>query len=346
METNMKKTTWFKRGAAALLAGMLAISLAACGTSEKPASSPDSTASTTSDTSQTAGPVTVKNASGEDITIKQAPQKIVALPVWEAEMVLDLVGTDRVAGLSNYIDQPALTALADTAKAVKGRVSSDAEAIVGLQPDLVLLDTFNDVDGSLTKSLKDAGITVLTLASPVTFEEIADRLTTVSKALFAEDKGQELVKEMNDRLDAVADKVKNAEKKTTVMYYEAAFNAEGMLCAYGEGSPFQAICEAAGVENVCDAELYSNVSKETVVNQWKPEVLVVSGVAYDANFQATEDGGAAMKAAIEADDTMKSVPAVENGRIFALTEKYRGSTSHYMAGAVEELAKACYPDLF
>lgn len=50
-----------------------------------------------------------------------------------------------------------------------------------------------------------------------------------------------------------------------------------------------------------------------------------------------------MKASIEADDTMKTVPAVQNGRIIALTEKYRGSTSHYMAKAVEELAGPVTP---
>lgn len=53
-----------------------------------------------------------------------------------------------------------------------------------------------------------------------------------------------------------------------------------------------------------------------------------------------------MKAAILADATLKTVPAVADGRIVALTEKYRGSTSHYMAYAAEELARACYPDRF
>lgn len=83
------------------------------------------------------------------------------------------------------------------------------------------------------------------------------------------------------------------------------------------GIPFQAIAEAAGVRNVCTAPLYSNVSKETVVNDWKPQVLVVSGVTYGADFSATEDGGAAMKAAILADATLKTVPAVADGRIVA-----------------------------
>lgn len=157
--------------------------------------------------------MTVKNASGSDITIQEAPKKIVVLPVWAAEMTLDLVDTGRVAGLSSYMDSSVTTALADTAKKVEKRVASEAEAILGLTPDLVVLDTFNDADGSLAKTLTDAGVTVLTLASPVTYEEITDRLTTLSKALFAADKGDKLVSDMQAKLDAVKAKVKDVPRK-------------------------------------------------------------------------------------------------------------------------------------
>lgn len=337
--------TFLKKSGIAALAAALALSFAAC-TSGGPASSEPSAAGQTS--SAAASPVTVKNAAGNDVTIKEAPQKIVVLPVWAAEITLDLVDTARVAGLSSYMDSSVTTALSDKASKVGKRVSSEAEAVLGLTPDLVVLDTFNDADGALAKTLTDAGVTVLTLASPVTFTEIADRITTLSKALFAADEGAELVSAMQARLDAVANKVKDIPEadRVKVMYYEASYSADGMLCAYGEGSPFQAIAEAAGTVNVCTAPLYSNVSKETVVNDWKPQVLVVPGVTYGADFSVSEDGGAAMKAAILGDSTLKTVPAVEEGRIVALTEKYRGSTSHYMAYAVEELAEVCYPDRF
>lgn len=152
--------SFLKRSGAAALAAALAISLAACTNSGSPASSGSSAASQTS--SAAAGPVTVKNASGSDITIQEAPKKIVVLPVWAAEMTLDLVDTGRVAGLSSYMDSSVTTALADTAKKVEKRVASEAEAILGLTPDLVVLDTFNDADGSLAKTMTDAGVTVLT----------------------------------------------------------------------------------------------------------------------------------------------------------------------------------------
>jgi iron complex transport system substrate-binding protein len=295
--------------------------------------------------------VTVKNAFAEDVVIKSPPQRIVALPLWGAEMIIDMIGTDRVVAVSPWIDNPVISACAEKAQEIEERVESkDAEKILSLQPDLVMLDTFNDSDGSLTATLKEAGIPVLTLASPVSFEEISDRLDTVSKALFAPEKGQKLIDEMNQRLEAVKQKVSSVSQKTKVMFYEDYYSNDGksagMLSAYGEGSSFDAIAQAAGAVNVCTAENYSAVSKETVINEWKPELLVVPGIRYDENFNTIDDGGSSIITSIKNDAILKTLPAVKNNRIVALTEKYRSSTSHYMSYAVEELAKACYPDLF
>ena len=52
--------------------------------------------------------VTVENASGEDVKINESPQRIVVLPIWSAEIIIDLVGTDRVAAVSPWIDNPLL----------------------------------------------------------------------------------------------------------------------------------------------------------------------------------------------------------------------------------------------
>ena len=309
------------------------------------------TKSTPESSNQSSGSVTVKNYEGKDVTISGAPQKIVILPIWEAEMVIDLIGTGRIAALSSFIDSEVTSYSAKEAAKVKNRVSSsEAEKIISLRPDLVLLDSFNDFDGSLTATLKGAGITVLTLTSPVTFEEIGDRLDTISKAVFAPEKGQQLISEMERRLDSVKEKVSGITQKVKVMYYEDYYSNDGtsagMLCAYGKGSSFESIAAAAGAVNVCTAANYSAVSKETVINDWKPELLVVPGIKYDESFKAIDDKGATIISAIKKDKILSTLPAVKNDRVVALQDKYRGSTSHYMAFAVEELAKACYPDLF
>ena len=117
-------------------------------------------AATTTATTEPADsfPVTVKDAAGQDVVIQTRPQSIIVTNVWAAEMLLDLVDASRIKGLSAWGDDPVLSATAEKAKAVAARVQTgEPEGIVALKPDLVIIDTFSDPDGSLTKTLTDAG---------------------------------------------------------------------------------------------------------------------------------------------------------------------------------------------
>lgn len=297
-------------------------------------------------------PVTVKNAAGEDVVIKAEPQAIVATNVWAGEMLLDLVETERIKALSAWGDDPALSDTAGKAAAVAARVNTqDPEGIVAVRPDLVILDTFSDADGSLTRTLKDANIVVLQLASPTDFDQIKAAIATLAAAVGAADKGAELIAGIDSVLESVEQKLAGLteDQRMKVIYYEDYYDqsgsSAGMLAAYGAGSPFDAIAIAAGTVNVCNVQNYSAVSKEKVVGEWKPDLLIVPAITYGPDFKAVDDGGATVIAAIKADQIMKTLPAVQNDKVFALTEKYRGSTSHYMVKAVEELARLAYPDL-
>ena len=297
-------------------------------------------------------PVEIVDASGAKVVIKSAPQSIIATNIWSGEMMLDLVDASRIKALSAWGDDPVLSATADKAAAVKARVDiSNPETIVALTPDLVIIDTFSDPDGALTKTLSEAGIPVVQLASPTDFTMIADTITTLAKATGEIERGAELVATMNDQLQTVADAVAKvpAEKQVKVMYYEDYYDASGnsanMLCAYGVGSPFDAIAKAAGVVNVCNAANYSPIAKEKVVGEWKPDLLVIPAMQFDDSFKAIDDKGATLSAAIKLDPVLSTLPAVKNNKIVAIPDKFRGSTSHYMARAVADLAAAAYPDL-
>lgn len=301
----------------------------------------------------TAFPVEITDAAGRVVVIPAAPQKIIASAVWAGEMILDLVPADRIAALSAWGDDPVLSATALKAAAVPNRIDTTSpESIVALTPDLMIIDTFSDPDGSLTRTLSDAGIPVLMMQSPTDFVMVADALRTLAQATGETDRGDELITAMQAELDLVAAKVAAipADQRVKVMYYEDYYDATGnsanMLCAYGAGSPFNAIAEAAGTVNVCDAANYSAVAKEKVVGEWQPDVLVIPSMQFDANFKAVDDQGQTLRTAIKLDPILATLPAVQNDKILAIQDNYRGSTSHYMAKAVQFLASEAYPDLF
>ena len=313
------------------------------------AAAPTPTSVPTAAPTKAAFPVTVKDANGADFTLSASPQKIVALPIWAAEMVYGLVDVSRVTAVSKWSDDPNLSPAVATTKLVPNRVESKSpEGIIALKPDLVILDTFSDADGSLTKTLTDAGIPVLVLASPVTLDDVKSTILILAAATGETANGQAMVSAIDDKLKSVSDKIATltASQRLSVMYYYPDYTNAGMLSSYNDATPFGAIAAAAGLTNVCDAPKYSAVSKEKVVKDWKPQVFVTSSLTYLPDFSTVDDGGVAAKASILADATLKDVPAVQNGMILSIPDKYMQSTSQYMADAVVLLAKAAYPDLF
>jgi len=298
-------------------------------------------------------PVTVKDGAGKEISIRSAPKAIVCTNLWAAEILFELADTSRIAGLSMWNDQPTMTVTSDKAKAVKTRVSTQkSEGIIALMPDLVIIDSFSDPDGSLTKTLTGAGAVVLSMQSPTDFPAIRDAIRTLAKAVGSVDKGERLITDMDQTLENVRNvvqKIPEADRLKT-LYYEAYYDQSGtnagMLAAYGEGSTFSSIAKAAGLVNVCNAPNYSAISKEKVVGEWKPDVLIVPAVVYNEKYEPAPDTGKTLIEAVLKDPLLQSLPAVKTRRVFAITEAYRGSTSQYMAKAVEELAKVAYPSLF
>jgi iron complex transport system substrate-binding protein len=336
---------------------LIAISLLAVVSGCQPIVATTASAATTLTTKSTstaaAFPVTIRNAGGQDIVIEKAPQSIIVTNVWAAEILLDLVDTSRIKGVSAWGDSAAVSAVAGKAKQVANRVTTgEPEGIVTLKPDLVIIDTFSDPDGSLTKTLTNTGSVVLAMASPTDFTQIKAAIAILAAAVGETAKGQAMIDAIDAKLQAVAAKLAGMadNRKLKVIYYDAALDAKGndtgLLCAYGAGSPFDAIARAAGLINVCDAVTYTSISKEKVVAEWKPDVMIVSGLSYNSDFSVKDDKGAAVIAAIKSNTLLQTLPAVQNGKVFALTAKFAGSTSHYMADAVAQLAAAAYPELF
>lgn len=298
-------------------------------------------------------PVAIQNGAGQDVVIQSEPMAIVCTNVWAAEILFELVDTDRLVGLSMWNDEPTMTVTAEKAKSVKTRVSTQqAEGIISLMPYLVIIDSFSDPDGALTKILTDAGAVVLAMNSPTDFTMITDAIRTLAKAVGAIEQGEQIISEMNRTLDGVSeavDRIKDEDRLKTLFYeayYDQSGTNAGMLAAYGKGSTFDAIAEAAGLVNVCNAPNYSAVSKEKIVGEWQPDILIVPGIVYNEQYEPSLDLDKSLVEAVLRDPLMETLPAVQNRRVFALTEAYRGSTSQYMAKAVEELAKAAYPQLF
>src|SRR5207247_4725797 len=85
-----------------------------------------------------------------------APQRIACLSAESADWLWRLGAWDQVVGVTAFFEPPADAA---PKPRVSGFSSADKDAIIRLQPDLVI--TFSDVQAVLTTELIQAGLSVL-----------------------------------------------------------------------------------------------------------------------------------------------------------------------------------------
>src|SRR4051794_17253151 len=110
------------------------IVLAGCGASDKKETNPSDKEAKTEQTENTAFPVTIKDATDQDVVIEAQPEKIVSLIPSNTEIAFALGLEDEVVGVSDNDNYPEQV----MEKEKIGGMEFNVEKIISLQPDLIL----------------------------------------------------------------------------------------------------------------------------------------------------------------------------------------------------------------
>ena len=102
-------------------------------------------------------PVTITDGSGEKVTIKEEPKRIVSVIPSNTEIAFALGLGDKIVGVSDYDTYPKETK--DIEKI--GGLDINTEKVVSLKPDLVLAHSSNMASNGGIEQLKKMGLTVL-----------------------------------------------------------------------------------------------------------------------------------------------------------------------------------------
>lgn len=283
-------------------------------------------------------PVTVKDGKGNSITVKQKPVKILSLALQTDEILLNMVLPSRIVGLSVFADDKNNSNVVNLAKNVKGRYSSnDIEKIIAAKPDLVIVPYYIDRAkyDLLKKGLK---CPIYVSLNPNSFDNIKQEIINLSKLTGEVQKGQALVKYMNDRINEVQKKVKYLRKKKYVLFYTYYFNS-----TYGKNTTQHEIAKYAGVINiaaVAGLKGWPTITKEQIL-EWDPDIIVIPSVSYNpkkTSQQYVEE--------FKKDPAFKNLKAVKNNAVIILDDRHIQTVSHYIVEGVYDLAKAAYPYLF
>jgi cobalamin transport system substrate-binding protein len=272
-------------------------------------------------------PVTVKDGTGADFTLDQKPQRIVSLTLGTDEVLLDLVGPERLVAVTYLADDKTTSNIAGRPELaqIKGRYNDDPEQVLSANPDLVVAGSFTKPD--VLDQLRKAGLKVYVEGNFTSIEAMKQNVLTLGKLVGEDAKAQAIADDMDKELAEIADKLKSAPAhKPTVLYLASDNWAAGSATTVDD-----IIIHAGGVNAASMLNDWNQISPEKVV-EINPDVVILSPYVADADFVKNP--------------AYQGLSAIQNHRVAAPSDAHLSATSQYIILAVQDVAKVLYPDLF
>ena len=211
-----------------------------------------------------------------------SPQRIVSINLCTDELLLRLVGPERVAALTKFSTDPEVSTVAVQAKDIR-QTQGDIEHVLACGPDMVLGGRFSNQE--TVRFFERSGTPVLVFKVPKSFEDIYSDIRRLAAAVGEKAKGEEVIKQMQDELavlnpDAASGvKSRGAEiehrelaKGKRAVFYQSDNYVPGL------GTFENAVMEAAGLRNVA-VELgirdYGRMGLEELIRA-RPDVIIFS----------------------------------------------------------------------
>lgn len=295
------------------------LGLAGCGKQEKKA---------TTSSEKTEVTLPTKDRSGKEITLPKEATKIISLVPSTTEVIEDLGKTDQLIA----VDTQSSTMMTDLKKLPQmDMMAVDAEKLIALKPQIVYVNDINLASSeSVWKQVEDAGITVVNIPTSTSIKAIKEDIQFIADSLSEHEKGQKLIKTMDQEIDEVAKIGKTIKKPKTVLFEVAALPD---IYSFGNGTFLNEMIETIGAKNVLANEKgWLPVTEEAAIAA-KPEVILT-------NVNYMKDPAKE----ILARKNWENVPAVQNKEVFEIDNMSSSLPNNHITKALKQMAKAVYPE--
>lgn len=278
-------------------------------------------------------PISVVDDFGRNVTVSAMPEKIVSLAPSATEILFALNLGSRVIGVTRYCDYPPEVVnrvRSGNLTVVGGIVDISVESVMALHPDLVVA-TYS-LQAEIIKILEEKGLTVVGL-NPKDLQQTLNDIRLVGLLCGEAERAEQLVADLQRRMDYIAQRVKEAGSRPRV-YYEVWYDP---LMSVGPETVQSDLIHTAGGDNIfADAQApYPTISSEAVIMR-NPEVIIVP-IGYM---------GGVGKEEFDKRPGWSGIDAVKNGRIFEVDENLVVRPGPRVVDGLEQLALILHPDRF
>lgn len=268
-------------------------------------------------------PLTIKDSRGKEVTIDKEVKRIVSVAPTVTEIIYSLGKGSELVGRTDYCDYPSEV---KNVESVGNLTDPNIEKIIELKPDIVFVSMVKE---DIVKKLEDLGIKVFAVYDADNLDDAYTSINTIGKLINAEEKAQELVGTMKNKIEDINEKVKG--EKAPSVYYVVDFGKGGDYTATGD-TFIGKLIDMAGGDNIAKGTARWKYSLEKLIENDPEYIILPKNYGMKNEFIKT--------------DGYKELSAVKNNKVIEIDDNLLSRQGPRLAEGVEELAKILHPDLF
>ena len=277
-------------------------------------------------------PTTMKDREGNEFNVPKEVNTIISTAPSNTEVLVALGLADKLVAVDKYSAD--VEGVSEDIPKIDFR-NPDAEAIIALNPDIVIASGHNKAgDEDPFALIKEAGIPVAYIPSSYSIDGIYGDIEFIANLTGTEKEGEELINSMKEDVEsikAIGDTI--TDKKS--VYFE--IGAGSGLYTFGNETFLNEMIETIGATNIFgDESSWITVTPEAVIDA-NPDVIL-------ANSPGTNEAGLTAVEDIVSREGWDTVTAVKNGDVYQIDKNSSSRGSQNIIKALKEMAKAVYPD--
>ncbi len=267
----------------------------------------------------------------DDVHRRITPERVITISPNSAEIICELGACDRIVGVDKFCVYP--PQLRNRPR-VGGLIDPDLEKIISLRPDLLVLRGRNDTIERLCVSLDIR----LYHDQTETLADVPTCIMELGRLLDREEQAVKLVDAFRSRLGAIRRRVAGRPRPRVFLTFARQPDSFANVLTAGKGMFLSDMLEIAGGANVfghLDIR-YPQVSLEAIVAQ-RPEVIL----ELSPEIELTD---ALKRQILTAWRRLGSIPAVENNRVYIITEDHCLIPSPRYVEIIEKVSRLIHPE--
>ncbi len=262
------------------------------------------------------------------------PQRIITLAPNITEIAFALGLDEKVVAVTKYCDYPEEACLLPH---VGGFIDPNLEAIVALQPDLVILLASQQ---QTIKQLQQLNIPTLAVKN-ATLLDIKNSISDIGEATQHQQQAQQLLNDINNQITFITQKVAMLDRPSVMITMGHSSGGEHVKNIYiaGQHDFYNDLIILAGGQNSYQSRNLKvpSLSIEGIM-QLNPDIIIDI-------FPEASDHNADIAQVKQQWRTLKYVNAIKNNRVYIIEENYSTIPGPRIIQLLDKMARLIHPEL-